>query len=816
MRKAAAVRSGWLGLGAMLSMQAAAQPADAGVEPSEEAALDTVVVTARKKTEALQKVPMSVLSFDATAQRQRALDSLDALGDAVPGLQQGDLAITSRMSLRGVNSGDNNAFEQAVGVYVDGLYRGRMNQQHIGLFDLERIEVLRGPQVALYGNSSIGGAISAMTRKPGFQREGELGLGYEAEYRTWKVRGGADLPVSETLALRVAGTWRDQQQGLFPNAASGRSEPKIDDEAARISALWLPGERTSLALRHEQARHQRDGHIFDVFKHVDGQGNPWPGSPFTGLGDNRLDIGNGAPFQYTTAFQITEMDETLAELVYEADSWTLTSISGHSAYDYRHSADVDLTPATLINVFQDETFEQFSQELRVSGQASPSLDYLFGLYWQQEDFRNDYLSDFNLPALIAPAFGLPTDLVGGLLEPFSRHILLDQQTRQSAIFGHLDWAFAEDWRAALGLRLQRTRKDAFQAVRGAGLDHVDGPGPLVDLRWLDPQIGPGLLANPAYLADPTRYVLVLPDGTTVGPLLAPNHLLGYSIVSNGRGTPHEFGDLSRRETQPMLQASLSWQADPGLLLYAGWSNGAKAGGFDFLYEGGNRDEVEYGDESASVFELGLKHQGPRLRLNLAAFHGSYDDLQVSVFDGGIGFVVGNAASSTSQGLEVDLVWQLTEHWRLRGNASWVDFRYDHFPDANCSTTERLNTGQVLCDWSSRRTPFVPELEGVFGIEQDGQLGAWQFTHTLQWRYTGDHATASDLEVQTRQSAYSLFDYRIELRPQAASWSVALAARNLTDRRYDVFTSVIPLAPGGAFAHVRAPGRTVELELSLRF
>lgn len=781
-----------------------------------DATLDTVVVTARKKAESLQQVPMSVQSFDAAEQRKLALDTLGDLAAAVPGLQQGDLAITSRLSLRGVNSGDNNAFEQAVGLYVDGLYRGRMNQQHIGLFDLERIEVLRGPQVALYGNSSIGGAISAVTRKPGFERGGEIGLGYEVEYQTPRLRGGADLPLGDALALRLAGTWEEQGRGLYPNLASGRREPAVDNEALRLSALWLAGDRLSVALRHEQGRHLRDGHIFDVFRHVDGRGNPWPNSMFSGLADRRLDIGNGAPFRYTDAFLDTDMDESLVELVFDADDWSLTSVSGHSHYRHRHSADVDLTPATLINVYQDERFEQFSQELRLSGRASERLDYLLGGYWQREDFRNDYYSDFNLPALLAPAFGIPTELAAGLLSPFSRHILIDQRSEQSALFGHLDWAFADDWRAAFGVRLQQTRKRALQAVRVAGLDHVDSSGALIDLRWLDPQLAPLLLGNPDYLADPTGYVLVLADGTRIEPVLAPNHLVGYQIVSNGRGTPHEFPGLSRRERQPMLQSSLSWQARADLLLYLGWSNGAKAGGFDFLYEGGSADEVEYEDERASVFELGLKHESPSLRFSLAAFHGRYDDLQVSVFDGGIGFVVGNAASSTSQGLEGDLVWQPAEGWRLRGSASLVDFRYDRFPDANCSTTERLNTGQVLCDWSGRRTLFVPRLQGTLGVERTASLGRWQFEHGLQWRYTGDHATASDNEVQTRQSAFSLFDYRIVLQPQAAPWSLALAARNLTDRRYNVFTSVIPLAPGGAFAHVLAPGRRLELELRLRF
>lgn len=780
------------------------------------AVMDAVVVTARKRSELQQQVPMSVVSLDADAQRRLGIENLDDLAAAVPGLQQGDLAITSRLSLRGVNSGDNNSFEQAVGVYVDGVYRGRMNQQHIGLFDLERIEVLKGPQVALYGNSSIGGAISAVTRKPSFDFGGELSAGYETQYQTFRLGGGVDLPVNDRLAIRLAGTWRDQNRGLSPNEATGRAEPRMDHEAFRLGATWLASDSLSVGLRHERGRFERNGHIFDVFKHVDGQGDPWPGSPFIGVNDDRLNIGNSAPFLFTDAFLFTEMQESALQLNYDAEQFTLTSISSHSHYDYGHSADVDITPATLVNVTQDESYRQLSQELRLSGQASDRISYLAGLYFQHDDFRNDYFSDFNLPALVAPAFGVPTELVAGLLSPFSRHILIDQQTRQESIFGHIDVKLSERLSAGLGLRFQRIHKRADQAVRGAGLDHIDSAGPLIDLRWLDPQLAPLLLANPAYLADPTGYVLVLADGTQIGPVLAPNHLVGYQIVSNGRGVPHEFNGLSRRERHPMLQASLAWQHSDELLLYANWSNGAKAGGFDFLYEGGDPEEVEYGDENASVFEIGFKQDWPQLRLNMAAFHGRYDDLQVSVFDGGIGFVVGNAASSTSKGIEGELLWRIADQWRLQAQWSWVDFRYDRFSNANCSTTERLNTGAVLCDWSGRRTPFVPRFEGSLAIQHDQRLAGWDLRHSLLARHKGQHATASDNEAQTLQSAYSLFDYRVELQRQDADWSLALHARNLTDRRYNVFTSVIPLAPGGAFAYVRGTGRELALELRYRF
>jgi outer membrane receptor protein involved in Fe transport len=784
--------------------------------PDEDKALEPVVVTARKRSELLQEVPMSVVTLDTRELRERGIDDLRELADAVPGLQQSDLAITSRLSLRGVNSGDNNAFEQAVGVFVDGIYRGRMNQQHVGLFDLERIEVLKGPQVALYGNSSIGGAISAVTRKPRFTHGGDLQVGYETEYDTTRVAGGVDLPVSPQLAFRVAGTFQQQERGLAPNAATGDSEPREDHAAFRIGALWLPSDALSVGLRYERGRYERDGHIFDVYKHVDGHGNPWPNSPFTGLNDGRLDIANGAPFKHPDAFLDTDLEESMLQLDYDAGAFTLTSITGFSRYDYHQSADVDLTPRTLIGIYQDEAYRQFSQELRISGKATPRLSYLAGVYWQDDHFRNDYLSDFNLPALVAPAFGIDTSLAAQLLAPFSRHILLDQDARQSAVFANFDYALTERLTAGLGMRYQVIRKSADQAVRGAGIDQVDSPGALVDVRWLSPQLAPLLLGNAAYLADPTHYVLTLADGTAVGPVLAPNNLLGYQLVSAGVGVPHEFDGLNRREHHPMLQASLAFQQTPELLWYGRWSNGAKAGGFDFLYERGDRDAVEYGDERASAFEVGLKRDWPSVRLDLAAFYGRYNDLQVSVFDGGIGFVVGNAASSTSKGVEGELTWQIAPGWRTVGAVSYVDFRYRDFPDANCSTTERLNTGQVLCDWSGRRTPFVPKLETTLALEHTSTLGRWNLAQALRWGYKGRHATASDSEPQTEQRGYSLVDYRIEAAPAESRWSVAAYGRNLGDTKYNVFTSVIPLAPGGAFAYVRGPGREIGLDLRYRF
>jgi outer membrane receptor protein involved in Fe transport len=267
----------------------------------------------------------------------------------------------------------------------------------------------------------------------------------------------------------------------------------------------------------------------------------------------------------------------------------------------------------------------------------------------------------------------------------------------------------------------------------------------------------------------------------------------------------------------MFHASLAWQRSPDLLLYATWSNGAKAGGFDFNYEGGDRDEVEYEPEQANVFEFGLKKDWRELRLNIAAFYGQYDDLQVSVYDGGIGFLVGNAASSVSRGVDVDFLWKIARDWRLSGSLAWLDFHYDDFRDGNCSTTERLNGSGPICDWTGERAPFVPELESALALQHTWQFASgWTLQQELRWQFKGEHSTASDNEPQTRQGAYNLLDYRLDLSPDHARWGLSLIGRNLTDATYNVFTSVIPLAPGGAFANVRGKGREWALEWHWRF
>jgi iron complex outermembrane recepter protein len=753
--------------------------------------LETIQVTARKKVESLQDVPMSVSAISAKRLDDTGVDNLQELSTYIPGFEQPRLAIQSRMVLRGVSSGDNASFEQAVGTYVDGIYRGRMNQQRAGFFDVERIEVLKGPQVTLYGNSSIGGAISMITKRPEKELSGEFGYKYGIEYQEHEVNGAVNLPVSDDLAVRVAGKWREQNKGTAENLFSGQTEPTGNDMAYRISVAWQPSDNLSVLLRHEKGEFEQVGNSIDIYKHVDGQGNPWPNSTFTGINDGILNVGNSAPLDSRPSQWKTNNDETMLELEYEAGDLTFTSLTGQSNYDYNQLIDIDLTPIPLLSAAQNEYYEQFSQEFRMSHNYSDHFDYLVGAYFQKDDFNNTFFADFNTPILLSAATGIPVAMTSQMISPFSRVMSLEQSTRQWALFAHANFDLAEKWQASLGFRYVDISKQADQSGSTASVDHVAGFGEVRDFSWL----------------------LGLPAGSYA----APDYAVGYNIVSKGAGKIHQFNDLKREETHPMFQANLKYQMDSSAMVYLSWAKGAKSGGFDLLYEGNDRDSAEFQDEKASVFELGLKKDFDDLRVNVSAFYGTYDDLQVSVFNGTVGFVVGNAASSTSKGVDWEVNWLATDQLSFFFNGELLDAKYDSFANANCSTSEKLNTGKAVCDWSSATIPFVPKVKSVLGAEYYTELSdSYELRQLLTMSYKGSFYTASDREEQTKQDAYSLIDYRIELVSLDSDWRLALSVKNLTDENYNTYTSIIPLAPGGAFGNQLERGREYTVDVSYRF
>jgi outer membrane receptor protein involved in Fe transport len=433
-------------------------------QETEDNILEIIEVSARKKVESIQDIPMSVTAVPAKLIRDMGLNDLKEISKYVPGLERPNSVLQSRMAIRGVSSGDNWSFEQAVGTYVDGVYRGRMNQLRAGFFDMERIEVLKGPQVTLYGNSSIGGAISMISKAPTNALEGEINLRYETQYQETDFTGALNVPITDDFAIRLAGKIRKDGKGLSINQATGEDEPKSDDSAFRISSRWNINDNWTANLKMEQSTTRVDGNFLDVFKHVNGDGTPFEPSPYTGVGDNELNVTNGDFFKPDGTFWENKSNDVSLQIDYTNDAFSFVSITAMSEYDYTQSADIDVTPLPIANTFNNEAYEQFSQEFRIANELNESTDYILGVYYQNDEIDHDYYADFNVPLILAASTGLPLGTLSNLISPFSRHLSLVQDTSQWAIFANIDHEFSDHWEGSFGLRYLNMDKTADQAV----------------------------------------------------------------------------------------------------------------------------------------------------------------------------------------------------------------------------------------------------------------------------------------------------------------------------------------------------------------
>ncbi len=774
-----------LAIVASLTCSTAAIAEEASKSEAKKQSIEVIEVTARKKIESIQTVPMSVNAVTGEHIEDMGVNDITDLAKFIPGLEQPKLAGSSRLSLRGVSSGDNASFEQSVGTYVDGIYRGRMNQQRAGFFDMERVEVLKGPQVTLYGNSSIGGAISMVTKRPELDSEitGNVKLRYGVEFEQTEIIGGVNIPLGDDFAIRLAGKYRDKSKGGVLNQYSNEYETQEKDDAYRVGAYWEPSSSLSFYLRYEQGNFETIGHNLAAMMHLNADSTPKEDSPFIalGMGGDTLNIGNGAPFINGRDGNRTETEETMLEVVYDiSDSMTLTSITGFSSYDYSITVDVDIMPTPVIDTRRDETYEQLSQELRLAINVNDKLDVLVGAYYQEDDFVHQYYRDFNSPDVLA-LIGL-----GGFapfFEPMSVINELDQTTKQTSVFAQVDYAFTDKLSATFGMRYSDMDKTATQSALTADIEHNLGFGAVI----------------PAPV-----------------PLVGgfPNYLAFYSVVLGG--SAHIYDDLARAEDHTMFQASLRYQLSDDTMIYGTWGNGAKAGGFDALFEGTNPDDVQFEDESVNAFEVGFKQDWDDVRLNVAAFYGKYDDLQVSVFNGTVGFNVGNAATSIQQGVDVELTWVATDNLLISANAEYLDFTYDEFDDAACSFSEDPLGELSSCDWSGRELPWVPKFKMVINAEHIFELtDSLELTNMLSVSYKTEHSFSSDNDPLLMQDAYALVDYRATLMSMDSDWHVALTVSNLLDEDYETYASKIPLNQG-AFAHVLSEGREITLEVGYQF
>lgn len=656
------------------------------------ATLEEIVVTAQQRAESLQDVPVSVAAVTAKKISDSGIVDLQGLSELVPNFSINETGISTTVTIRGISSGINSGFEQSVGMYNDGIFYGRDQLARVPMIDMERVEVLRGPQGILFGKNSIAGAVSQISAKPTDEFEGSVTALYEPDHGETDLRMVLSGPLTDNLSGRLAVMTRELD-GYVKNTELGVDEQNEDEQVVRATLRWDVNDSVTATLKSSQSTFDvlgRNMEVYQSFGHLEALNSVYnsptaPWSVDTEL--NYIADNNGH-------FSNNEVNNSTLTVDWDLEGLTLTSVTGYVDYEFTESCDCDFTGAPVFDAGRQEEYQQLSQEFRVTSDLGSNFDYIAGLFFQDTDLT--YADQIQLPdpTVVNTALGL---LGAGALQPFAPGSSTDRTFNQEgeviALFAQSTWSVSEALRLTVGGRYTEEKKDANRQQRHKANAAFGG------------QYMPAVTADPVSGAYNVLYGIFAIEA--------------YDQIN---------GKLDDSSFSPVV--TMEWDANPDTMVYATWTKGYKSGGFDARSNGHPDASVnnglksgaaitgswEFANEEATSVELGSKMSlaDGAAELSVAWYMTDYTDLQVSQFDGTLGFNVTNAGEAKVQGIEADGRWALTDNITLTGSVAYLDFNYEKFPNSQCYFQQEDTDGDKLCDAGGKRKEFTPELQANLG------------------------------------------------------------------------------------------------------
>lgn len=707
--------------------------------------LEEVLVTAQRREESLQDVPVAITAFTSAQLEAQNIDEAKDYLMMTPNVnftEDGEMGQRSvGISIRGISDFANTitdvgGLSSSFGVYLDefNIANAANRVANPQLQDLERIEILRGPQGTYFGRNATGGALNLSTALPQDELEYELGGGY-GRFDTWDVHAMVNVPVTDKLFVRGVG-WYEESSGFLRNLSPTGNDDGYDHYNVRAALRWLATDRLTadLSVMRTQEDDGTDSNVNSGILDSDTPGSTPtilqvdPSNPdvFTATA-NVLPIDSGGGFypdnRRTVAkdfFETNEGEATVLNLRlnYAGEGWSLRSITGYMDSEHRRRFDQDLTQYSLYETVSGRHGETFSQELRLRLERDAWDFTLGGLYADDtvDTFAVIGIGDlgFNFidPADLAPDGTIPPDVAAAC--PFCLapgDIITGPEfdvfeSTSWAIFGEANWRITDQLELTVGLRYTDDDIDIrdYNAVGPAGGFDAVPFGRIFDFQEPDPVAGYG-------------------DGVD---------FFGAANIGSSAVTP---------------RLVLSWKPHDALTTYASASAGYKPGGTKFVETDDGIFEEPFDEEEVWNYELGAKWDGldGRVRLNGAVFYMDWKDLQIPTLEVGI---VGNAVVSNfrianseaeSKGFELELQALPTNNLRVGGAVGYLDATFESFGADNPFIFQGV--GFAL---EGERLPRAPEWTGnVFG-QLDQQLGTLQGWIRAEWMYRS--SIKSDIEA----------------------------------------------------------------------
>ena len=779
--------------------QVAPEPVSPVVADDEVRQIDEIVVTAQKTEQTLQEVPVSVTAVSAEFIKDTGSASLADISLYIPNVRiDADDLGSPQVFIRGFGTNAfNPSFESSVGLVQDEIFFGRAGYFTEALFDVERVEVLRGPQGTLFGKNTVAGVFNVTTRGPRLDEEvitadGRYLYGENNEQR---IEAGVGGMVNEWMGVRISGQFIDKD-GRLENTKLDRKEDSLTQKSGRVKLRFLSSAGFDTEVTAVKSQTSAPFWPFQLFKLDEGT------RTYLESFDPRIE---DDPYDFNTSFETQGYIEKGSDTLGLKTQWnvgefaglqdfTPVLVIGGSKFYIDQLNELDVSPADIARLDSHERHRQLSMELRFSGNAESlfglgtGVEFVSGLFFFQSDYTlfarilagadlGSYLAteDFCLlsPANVGgacdllgiqPLPGIP--LLGTVTAPLTANDFYQfdytQAITSSAFFGQMTWYLTEKFAVTPGIRFSGEEKRVTTAGNAQCL-------------------GRQLLARPC--------------------------VMEQLLESQDYNPP----EMTRNETDVSPKLALQYFADHGINYYGSYTRGYKSGGYNSISFTG--EGLEYEPEKAETVELGAKGKflDRTLAINLTLYQTDFSNLQVLAFNGFF-FDVSNAGAAESRGLEADFTW-LTPYEPLRviGSFGLLDARYKRYPNAPAPISEGINQNQ---DLAGRRIAFAPSSTGTLTPMLTYLLGAFNLTLAADVIYQGDQFTDTDLDPNSYVPAYTKYGARLILAAANESWALSLGGSNLTDERVLNQVTDATFFPGSYFAQ-QASGRQLFATISLR-
>ena len=709
-------------------------------EESSSLVIEEIIVTARKRDESIQDVPEAVTAIAAQL-RESSVRRIDDIQNFAPNLIIGrspGIGSGAGITIRGISTLDvDKSLEPPVGVVMDGMFLGTASGVLLENFDIERIEVLRGPQGTLFGKNTTGGVLNIIRTPVTMEYGADISMTI-GDFGRQDFKAVINVPIIEDkMGLKIFGA-SIQSDGHVYNSTLKRDVGGDDKVNLGFAAQWEPNENLSIKLHHEIMNDQSEQGAY-VNRNTVGM----LACTITQIG---FDPYNGCEKDANDGPDLTESDgsnfsdneykTTILTVNYDTENFLYTFISTDRDMDEQNMQDFDGSPARLLRMNYYNDWHQKSNEFRITSQFSDKFEFVAGIY----DWEVDYTQRWDVGDLHyrLSQLGLPYP---GYTPTTLNSNGQSQVTESIAIFFSGDWHINDKLTLTAGFRWTEEEKDFVGGDRG--------------MPW-DPQSPDGD---------------IIPN--TIPPLFNPRPYQG-----------------KWDETTPKI--GIRYQPNDDLMFFASYSEGFKSGGF-FGRQANFNIDPSYEPEYLKNIELGWKStlMDGRMIFNGSIFEAKYEDKQESILIpvdlSNVATVVRNASSLDMTGLELELVYQISESWDIMVNAGFMDTEYaDYFAD--------LTGDQIVTDNSGLTPRNTPDSTYGATTSYVTPLGNGELKTRLSYRFRD--SVESDASNNSLGTLDTLEDLSATISFSMDEYTISIYGRNLTDEREQRWSTIDPLTARG--------------------